>query len=130
MKKILIIEDEPLVLKVIDRLLIMKGYYTDRATNGKEALDQLQKSQFDLIITDIRMPEKNGWDVISYLCESSNSTKILAISGYSQNDLDRAVDLGANQTLTKPFFPKQLSEAVEKLLGSGSTKTALSRENS
>ncbi len=88
------------------------------APSGFEALRLLPRDQYDLVITDINMPDINGLEVIAFIrrSEAHRGTPLLIISTEaSVRDRERAMALGANAYLTKPFQPGELREAVRKL---------------
>ncbi|MBP9186887.1 MAG: response regulator, partial [Bacteroidia bacterium] len=73
LKQILLIDDDELILKVINRILTKEGYDVKTATNGKDALEMLESQKFDLLITDIMMPYSNGYEVISKFKQHPNA---------------------------------------------------------
>ena len=122
MPKILIVDDEALVTRSIKRLLNKKGYEVFMAKNGMEAIEEVKKEEFDLIISDVRMPGIDGVEMIknirNYL-KDSNKKHIpeILISGYAdENKYEEAVNLGVKEYLFKPFDTRIFLEAVEKIL--------------
>ena len=90
--------------------------------NGFEALRQLPRESFDLIITDINMPDINGLELLSYIrrSPSSKDTPVLIVTTEGSNkDRDRGLALGANAYLTKPFDASELAKTVRRLLQGG-----------
>lgn len=122
-KKILVIDDEELVIKSISKLLSKEGYAVTVAKSGKDALEKLKKIDFDLTICDIRMPEMNGIETIKQIracLEKSNkkSPPSILITGYVDPDkYDAALDLEVMNYLPKPFDNKELLEAVKNAIG-------------
>ena len=123
MQKVLIVEDSPamrgLIASVVDDV---GGCDIVEATNGFEALRSLPSYTFDLIITDINMPDINGLELVSFIRKGSNSsgTPVLIVSSEaSARDRERGMALGANAYVTKPFSPQQLATIVCQLLGRG-----------
>jgi DNA-binding response OmpR family regulator len=116
--KILVAEDEPLMLMAIEAKLKSDGYEVTGVADGREALKALEQSTPDLIITDILMPYTSGLEVISIVKSgSSKKVPIIVLSGLGQEDtVMEAFQLGADDFLTKPFNPTELSVRVKRLL--------------
>ena len=116
--RILIAEDDPLMLKAIATRLTNDGYEIATVADGQEALKMFEEFNPDLIITDILMPYTSGLELIGVI--KSNALKkipILVLSAYGQeNTVLEAFDLGADDFLTKPFNPLELSTRVKRLL--------------
>ena len=121
MKRILIIDDEEAILQMMDRLLTKAGYSVVTAGNGKEADQVLDKEDFDLVITDIIMPQKEGMEMITMLKRRKPETKVIAMSGGGrfspEGYLKSAEALGADRTFVKPFFHNEMLDAVKELIG-------------
>ncbi len=120
MKRILVIDDDIHVLRVLHYVLVREGYEVIKASNGKEGMNLCRENPFDLIITDLVMPEKEGIEIIMKLREWFPYIKIIAISGGGYmtpgNYLYMAKGLGAQRTLAKPFGRDELVSAVKELL--------------
>lgn len=115
---ILVAEDTEDVRRVIARVLERHGYDVCEAANGEEAIRALQTVPFDLVITDILMPQRDGLETIMYLRKQMPRMKVLAISGAeNQLFLANASGLGATEILPKPFTPDQLIAKIGELLG-------------
>ena len=125
MKKILVIDDEPALLKSIRIVLEQCGYNVTIADDGIEGLELYDKGEFDLVITDILMPNKDGIKTISHIRKTNKAIPILAISGAHEtgtmNNLNVAMMVGATMTLAKPFERNAFIGTVEECL---SIKTA------
>lgn len=118
--RILVIDDMLGVRKSIVTVLRQEGYTADEAENGVVGLAKAQSATYDLIITDMLMPEKDGLGVLMALSERGHRVPVLAISGggatvESKNVLASAGKI-AQATLAKPFHKPQLMEAVRKLI--------------
>jgi len=120
MAEILVIDDMEDVREGIVAVLVQNGHTATQAANGREGIDLLKSRSFDLVITDILMPEQDGTEVIMYLDTLSQRPPVLAISGgaakvpaYIALHLAR---LKANATLMKPFRNAELLEKVNHLL--------------
>lgn len=120
MKKILVADDEEPVRGLLKMILQLEGYYVRTACNGEEVLEACQQEDFDLLITDIMMPKKEGVETIMELKNINPSIAVIAISGGGREggmDVLRAAEMvGAEFTISKPFEPKDLIKAVEKSL--------------
>src|SRR5258707_14142324 len=107
MAKILVIDDESAILEMTVAVLCHSGHEAIGATNGDDALKLVRESHFDLVITDIVMPGKEGLEIIATLRRQAPKTRIIAMSGggiIGRNDyLKLAFKFGASQTLAKPF---------------------------
>lgn len=117
-KKILIADDEPDILEIIQFNLQKEGYEVITAKNGDEAIDQAKKHLPDLIILDIMMPGKNGIDVcnILRLQPTFNATLIIFLTALSDEGTEiRGLETGADDFLTKPISPKVLVSKVNAL---------------
>jgi DNA-binding response OmpR family regulator len=120
MPKILVIEDDPLVRTALRRALKQNGYDVCEARDGKEGLSRFQEEAPDLVITDIIMPNMDGFETIIELRRSAPDTKVVAISGgghmRGEDYLGVAHRLGAAKTLVKPFGSDVLLETCQSLL--------------
>ena len=117
-KKILIADDEPDILEIIQFNLQTEGYEVFTAKNGDEAIDQAKKHQPDLIILDIMMPGKNGIDVCNILRmqPAFKETLIIFLSALSDEGTEiRGLETGADDYLTKPISPKVLVSKINAL---------------
>ena len=117
-KKILIADDEPDILEIIQYNLQAEGYEVVTAKNGNEAIDLAKKVQPDLIILDIMMPGKNGIEVcnILRLQPAYNDTLIIFLSALSDEGTEvKGLETGADDYITKPISPKVLVSKVNAL---------------
>jgi two-component system alkaline phosphatase synthesis response regulator PhoP len=117
-KKVLIADDEPDILEIIQFNLQNEGYEVVTAKNGIEAIDQAKKQHPDLIILDIMMPGKNGIEVcdILRLQPAFNDTLIIFLTALSDEGTEiRGLETGADDYLTKPVSPKVLVSKVNAL---------------
>ena len=123
MGKILVVDDEPLICEMLDVFLSRAGHDVCTASNGEEATKVVKKTEIDLVITDIVMPERDGIETIIQLRKDYPDLSIIAISGGPRvgncDFLAMAGKLGACETLHKPLDSDQLLLAVEKCLAKG-----------
>ena len=120
MQRILVIDDDPLVRRTMERLLQKSGYEVRLAADGIEGLRAFRTQRPDLVITDIIMPQKEGLDTIRLLRTWSPDVKIIAISGGSVTSdadfLKKAAELGASAILAKPFDNTELLNQISRCL--------------
>ena len=119
MKTILLVDDEPVWLEAMQMVLKEEGYRPVAATSGEEALKKLQTQKPDLIMTDVRMPAMNGFDLYERIKENPKISSIPIVFMSSIDDYyakKTAKDLGATGYLTKPTFTEDLKKSVEEFL--------------
>lgn len=115
--RILIVDDEPVIVKSCERILTPEGYSVDGASNGREAMGKLGKNGFDLVITDLKMPDIDGIELIRWIRNSKPDTGIIVITGYpSQESIKEALALRILDYLPKPFSPGLLVEITQKAM--------------
>jgi two-component system alkaline phosphatase synthesis response regulator PhoP/two-component system response regulator VicR len=122
-KKILIVDDEEVIRKFLRIHLNKLGYEVKEAPDGAEALKQLSKDDFDLLICDILMPNKDGWQVLKEMRSDPKTKDIPVIVLTAKNedsDMFKGYDLGANYYMTKPFTKAQLLYGLKLMLGEDS----------
>ncbi|HPQ42501.1 MAG TPA: response regulator, partial [bacterium] len=102
--RILVVDDEPDVRRLISEVLRRNHYHVDQAGNGKTALELFRTHPHELVITDIRMPGMDGFELMQKIHEISPSTEIIVMTGHvSRESVVRALDLGAYTYFVKPF---------------------------
>ena len=120
-KKVVVIDDDAQIRRVIELKLRTRGYEVITAVNGKEGLNLIKSKQPDVVITDIIMPEKEGIEVITELQRDFPSVKIIVISGGGrvgpEEYLNLAKTMGLKHTFIKPFTCNEILEAVNELVG-------------
>jgi len=123
--KVLIIDDDLPMSKAIRRALLWEGYDIHMARDGVDAGRLIDELQPDLVTLDLSMPGLDGFDLLRYLRLNPrlNHLKILVISALPDPQLKRALDLGADRVLSKPFENSELQQAVAGLLTDGSVRT-------
>ena len=125
MARILLIDDEDGVRSTARKILEMAGHEVLEARDGGEGIALFRSGHFDLVITDLYMPGKEGIETIQDLIAANDSVPILAMSGgggyAGRGALLDAELLGAGRTLAKPFSPDELRAAVDELLLSSHT---------
>ncbi|MDI6800929.1 MAG: NAD(P)H-dependent oxidoreductase subunit E [Thermodesulfovibrionales bacterium] len=110
---ILAVDDEQIILRSCERILSPEGYKVDTATSAREGLDLLGKNNYDLIITDIKMPEMDGIEFMRQVRTKNPDINIVVITGYpSQESIKEALSLRIIDYLPKPFSPIHLLEVA------------------
>jgi two-component system, chemotaxis family, chemotaxis protein CheY len=118
MSLILVIDDEEFIRTLIKEVLDPQGHTVITASSGKEAFQLCHERSFDLLITDLEMPDMDGIELISSLRGVQKKLPILCISGaFSGRFLRMAKALGAVESLDKPFRMAELLAMVDKILG-------------
>lgn len=121
MSRILIVEDEEYMREMLVDTLEKEGYDVSIAVNGVEAIKAIEEETFDLIVTDIVMPEKDGLSTILQTKRDNENIKIIAISGGDRSFtgssyLQIAKNIGVERTFQKPFNSKEFLRAVKEVL--------------
>ncbi|MEC4891351.1 MAG: sigma-54 dependent transcriptional regulator [Nitrospira sp.] len=126
MEKILVVDDEQSLREVLSIMLKRAGYAVTSVADGEEAIEQLQKEIFDLVITDLRMPKVDGMEVLRAVKSASPETVVLIITAFATADSAvEAMKQGAYDYLTKPF---QVDE-VQMIIRNALEKRRLTAEN-
>ncbi len=116
-KRILVVDDAPTALEVLERNLLTKRYRVVTAPSVVDAIKILENSPIDLVITDYKMPKISGLDLIRHIRENYHNTEVIMITGYaSVKGAVEAVKMGAEEYLPKPFTDEELFAAVERAL--------------
>lgn len=113
--KILIVDDEEGIRKVIKEYCINENYETDESSNGKEALEKLKTNDYDLLILDIMMPEMDGFSMLKDLPEDRKIPTIVLSARGEEYDKLSGFDLGIDDYVTKPFSPKELIARIKAI---------------
>jgi len=119
MPKILVVDDEPMALKLVQTILEKRGFEVLVSTNGHDALKILkaQRGSIDLLITDIVMPEMDGTRLAMKAVEYEPDLPVLFMSGFvTEDEVDQAASINQYAFIRKPFRPATLVQAVRKML--------------
>jgi len=114
---ILVVDDEDALRSVLSNELINEGYDVRTASDGDEAIVELNKAQFDLVLLDIKMPRVNGFEVLKHIKENAARTKVVMLTGFA--DLKNAIEskkLGADDFVSKPYDLVDLLTTIERVL--------------
>ncbi|MGA9116667.1 MAG: response regulator [Bacteroidota bacterium] len=116
-RKILVVDDEEALRMVLGSELQSEGYEVGLAAAGDEAITELHKKQYDLILLDIKMPGMNGFDVLKHVKENYPATKVIMLTGFA--DLKNAIEskkLGAEDFVSKPYDLVDLLTTIERVM--------------
>jgi CheY-like chemotaxis protein len=120
-KRILVVDDDPDIRQVLQDRLNAYGYAVETAIDGLEALDALQRGDYDGMILDIRMPKVDGLEVLRRTRESHPGLPVIMITASKVKESDdQAINAGAQDLLLKPFDVAQLKEMVDRWFGPAS----------
>jgi two-component system response regulator PilR (NtrC family) len=111
-KSVLIVDDEEIIRNFLSEVLGEK-YDVSLASDGDEAIEQIKKRRFDLIITDLKMPRVQGEEVVKFAQQQDPTSRVIVISGFSNLYMvSQSINNGACAFLSKPFSIKELMETV------------------
>ncbi len=121
MPRILVVDDDDLVRRLIRETLLREGHEVRLAASGREALRLLAAERFDLLLTDVIMPDTDGLELIPKALAAVPGLPVVAMSGGGQwlepeSSLRMSLMLGARRTLAKPVGPKRLAAVVREVL--------------
>jgi DNA-binding NtrC family response regulator len=113
--RVMILDDEPIVGKRLDDALTKLGVYIEVFEDPTAAMRRLDEQQFDIVVTDLRMDEADGIEVLEYVTTHCENTRVILITGYATVEVAReALVKGAFDFIAKPFKPKDLRMAINK----------------
>jgi DNA-binding NtrC family response regulator len=114
---IMVVDDSPATLEVLERNLTAAGFRVFTASSVSEALQLLDKTAIDLVVTDLKMPGVSGMDLVRHVRENLHNTEVMMITGYATVEgAVQAVKTGAEEFLAKPFTDEELLAAVKRAL--------------
>jgi DNA-binding response OmpR family regulator len=119
-KKILIVDDEPNIVMSLEFLMKREGFEVAVAIDGEQALTQMAEFEPDLVLLDVMMPKKNGYDVCQEIRANAawNQVKVLMLTAKGRDtEIAKGLAIGADGYMTKPFSTKDLAAKVRQLLG-------------
>lgn len=124
--RILVVDDAPTSCKLLARILETEGYEVDQALNGKQALQFLESSEYEIALLDIRLPDVSGLDLLSTIKETGRKTEVVIHTAYASLETSiEALNQGAYGYIIKPFRPQEVRLIVKRAL----QKQELEREN-
>ena len=116
-RRILVVDDEDALRTVLSAELNSEGYDVGTAADGMEAVAELQKNKFDLVLLDIKMPNMNGFEVLKVIKEKHQGTKVIMLTGFA--DLKNAIEskkLGAEDFVSKPYDLVDLLTTIDRVM--------------
>jgi len=117
MTAILVIDDEPSVADALEIILRDCGYEVSVAFNGRDGINRAGESRFDIVITDLRLPDMSGLDVLGHVVKSCPNTTVIVISAHSTPEIvTESLSLGALEVLPKPFYPCDVLNLINQAL--------------
>ena len=119
-KRILVVDDDEMVLMALGELLKPEGYYVETVSSGTEALQTLNQNGYDLLMLDVIMPEMDGFELCKKIrdLDQYKDTPIVFLTAKSrEEDRVRGLEVGANLFLSKPISPDKLLQIVSDALG-------------
>lgn len=115
-KKIIVLDDEPIVCERLKPALEKKGFYVETYTQSKDVVDRITQQKFDVLVTDLKMRKPDGLDVLDYASQYSPSTKVIIITGFATVETaTKAIKSGAVDFIAKPFRISQLRDLILKI---------------
>ena len=119
-RKILVVDDNPTIIRALTFTLKKEGYNVSSVTNGEEALEEIKKSKPALIFLDIMMPKKNGYEVCQEIKsdpELKDIHVLMLTAKGQQRDRNKGLEVGVDEYMTKPFSPSKVVARVRDILG-------------
>jgi len=121
--RVLVVDDEPMVLEVVTAYLERDGYRVSTATNGSEALAAVESMRPDLLVLDVMLPEIDGFDLLGRIRRTSDMPVILLTARTEEPDRVLGLELGADDYVVKPFSPRELAARVRSVLRRAQPRT-------
>ena len=112
---ILVVDDEETLRDILVKILDKEGYRIDTAENGEEALEKLRENQYNLMISDVKMPRLNGFELLKVVRKDYPSMGVIMMTAYGDSfTIKDALLLGADEYITKPFKSFEINLIVER----------------
>jgi len=124
-KRVLVVDDDQVVGKSFERVLTNKGYRVDTALSGREAFEKYAGADFDMVFTDLRMPDQDGMEVARRIKEMNPWLPIVVVTGYgTQQAEEQAKAIGVAEFLQKPVSPTTIEEVAARVMARSVERTA------
>lgn len=112
---VLLVEDDPHISRLLE-IYLGKTHHITRVRTAQDAANAVATRQYDVVLLDVNLPDRPGWDLLEALNNDHPDTHVLVMTGLSDSDTQqRALSMGAQQVLVKPVTPAQVKEAIESL---------------
>lgn len=113
--KILVVDDEKIIVRSVQMILKAEGYNIEGASSGKDAILKMEQNSYDLVLTDLMMPEMDGISLIRWLKKNKPAVGVVILTGYpSQETIKEALELGIIDYVPKPFTPAVLLDVTQR----------------
>lgn len=114
---VLIVDDEKVIREVLARSVLREGYTVDQATDGRDALDKMALSSFDIVLTDIKMPIMGGMELLKKVKAQYPETSVIVITAYADSRTPAdTLEAGADMYISKPFKSFEIAEALHAVI--------------
>lgn len=114
MQNILLVEDQPIVLKVIEYRLKKEGYQVTACDNGKDAQNYFDNNTYNAVLSDLLMPQACGLELLVHIRSKNSDTPVVILSEISMDDKSQeAMNIGANHYMSKPFDMDELVQTIK-----------------
>jgi DNA-binding response OmpR family regulator len=130
---VLVVDDDPVILKLLEVNFEMEGFQVVRASDGAEGLERAREVHPDIVVLDVMMPRMTGYEVAKALREDDSTAHIpiIFVTARAQSsDVERGMELGVDDYITKPFDPLDLIDRVNTLLARASAAAAAAADGS
>jgi len=115
--RVLVVDDEQFLRQILVRIVKRDGYQVEEAANGREALEKMAQKHFDLVITDIKMPEIDGMELLARVAEEYPDSQVVVITSHSGEVSSReAIAGGASHFISKPFKNVEITHTLDSLI--------------
>lgn len=123
MAKILLVEDDVAFCTMLKTFLVKKECEVDAAFTGTEALNLLAKNNYDVVISDVRLPDREGLEILQAVNEKGGNTEVIMMTSYAEISMAvNAIKEGARDFISKPFHPEVILKAINEALGTETSK--------
>ncbi len=112
--KVLVVDDEQFIRKILSRIIKREGFDVEEACDGQNALDKMEKDQYDFVVSDIKMPNLDGMALLKNIKENYPMTKVLLVTAYSGiYTPTQILNAGADAFIIKPFKNSEISKILK-----------------
>lgn len=115
-RSVLVVEDDPRIRRVVQMVLSSEGFEVAEADTGEDALEQLARRSFDVVLLDLMLPDLDGFEVCRRIRRTSDAPVIMVTARADSHDVVAGLEAGADDYISKPFVPKELSARIRVLL--------------
>lgn len=125
---ILVVDDEPRMVRFVKMNLDLEGYFTLEANNGVQAIEKTRDFNPDLVLLDVEMPGLDGFETLKRIRQISEAPVIMLTVRSDEDDKIKGLDLGADDYITKPFSPRELSSRIRAVLRRAESTRSLDKQ--